>query len=160
MAATVERIEISRRPEDVFTYVLEPLYYREWDDSVVSAHREDPSPLAVGSMTTVLHRMGPWKVPATEEVIEFNPPWQFTNRGVSGPLAGVASCTVEPLNGGRRSRLTIALEIEARGLGKLLLPFARLRARRALPKQLKKLKEILDGGGVISDGRQKPGARA
>jgi hypothetical protein len=119
MAATVERIEISRRPEDVFTYVLEPLYYREWDDSVVSAHREDPSPLAVGSR-----------------------------------------CTVEPLNGGRRSRLTIALEIEARGLGKLLLPFARPRARRALPKQLKKLKEILDGGGVIADGRQKPSARA
>jgi hypothetical protein len=99
-------------------------------------------------------------VPTTEEVIEFNPPRQFTNRGVSGPLAGVARCTVEPLNGGLRSRLTIALEIEARGLGKLLLPFARPRARRALPKQLKKLKEILDGGGVIADGRQKPGARA
>ena len=48
MAATVESIEISRRPEDVFTYVLEPLYYPEWDFSVVSAHREDPSPLTVG----------------------------------------------------------------------------------------------------------------
>lgn len=36
MAATVESIEISRRPEDVFTYVLEPLYYAEWDNSVVS----------------------------------------------------------------------------------------------------------------------------
>jgi hypothetical protein len=34
-------------------------------------------------------------------------------------------------------RLTIALEIEARGLGKLFLPFARPRARRALPEQLK-----------------------
>lgn len=74
MAATVESIEISRRPEDVFTYVLEPLCYGEWDDSVVSAHREDPSPLAVGSKITVLHRMGPWKVPTTEEVIEFKPP--------------------------------------------------------------------------------------
>ena len=160
MAATVESIEISRRPEDVFTYVLDPLYYPEWDDSVVSAHREDRSPLAVGSKTTVLHRMGPWKVPTTEEVVEFNPPRQFTNRGVSGPLAGIARCTVEPLNGGRRSRLTIALEIEARGLGKLLLPFARPRARRAIPKQLKKLKEILDGGGVIADGRQQRSAHA
>jgi Polyketide cyclase / dehydrase and lipid transport len=160
MAATVESIEISRRPDDVFRYVLEPLYYREWDDSVVSAHREDPSPLAVGSTTTVLHRMGPWTVPATEEVIEFSPPRQFTNRGVSGPLAGVARCTIEPLNGGRRSRLTIGLEIEARGLGKLLLPVARARARRALPNHLKKLKEILDGGGVIADGRQEPSARA
>jgi Polyketide cyclase / dehydrase and lipid transport len=159
MAATVESIEISRRPEDVFTYVLEPLYYPEWDDSAVSAHRKDPSPLTLGSKTTVLHRMGPWKVPTTEEVVELNPPRQFTNRGVSGPLAGVARCTVEPLKGGRRSRLTIALEIEARGLGKLLLPFARRRGRRVLPKHLKKLKEILDGS-VMADGRQEPSARA
>jgi polyketide cyclase/dehydrase/lipid transport protein len=160
MAATVESIEISRRPEDVFTYVLDPLYYTEWDDSVVSAYREDRSPLTVGSKTTVLHRMGPWKVPTTEEVVEFNPPRQFTNRGVSGPLAGIARCTVEPLNGGRRSRLTIVLEIEARGLGKLLLPFARARARRAIPKQLKKLKERLDGDGGIAGGRQQRSAHA
>lgn len=156
---TVESIEISRRPEDVFTYVLEPLYSPQWDDSVVAAHREGSPPLAVGSKTTVLHRIGPWKVPTTEELVELNPPRQFTNRGVSGPLVGVARCTVEPLNGGRRSRLTIALEIEARGLGKLLLPFARPRARRALPKQLKKLQQILDGGGVIADGQREPSAR-
>jgi hypothetical protein len=109
--------------------------------------------------STVLHRMGPWKVPTTEEVVELNPPRQFTNRGVSGPLAGVARCTVEPLNGGRRSRLTITLKIEARGLGKLLRPFARRRARKVLPKQLKKLKAILDGG-VMAEGRQEPSARA
>src|SRR5215475_13692878 len=148
MAATVASIEISRRPEDVFAYVLEPLYYREWDDSIVSAHREDPSPLAIGSKTTVLHRMGPWKVPTIEEVIEFDPPRQFTNRGVSGPLAGIAKCTVEPVNDGRRSRLTISLDIEARGPAKLLLPLARRRGGRVLPKHLKNLKEILDGGGV------------
>lgn len=160
MAGAVESIEISRRPEDVFTYLLEPLYYPEWDSSVVSAHREDPSPLTVGSKTTVLHRMGPWKVPTTEELVELNPPREFTNRGVSGPLAGVSRCTVEPLNGGRRSRLTIALEIEARGLGKLLLPLARSRARRALPQQLEKMKAILDKGGVTAHGRQGPSAPA
>lgn len=147
MAATVGSIEIARRAEEVFTYMLDPLHYAEWDDSVVSAHREDPSPLTLGSKTTVLHRMGPWKVPVTEEVVEWNPPRQFTNRGVSGPLAGVARCTIEPLDDGRRSRLTITLEIEAHGLGKLLLPVARPRARRTLPRQLKKLQAILDVHG-------------
>jgi len=145
MAVHPRSIEISRRPEDVFTYVLEPLHYSEWDDSVVSAHREDSSPLAVGSKTTVLHRMGPWKVRTIEEIVKLTPPRQFTNRGVSGPLAGIATCTVEPLHGGRNSRLTIALDIEARGLGKLLLPIAQFRARRTVPKQLKRLKVILDG---------------
>lgn len=149
MATSVGSIDISRRPEDVFAYMLEPLNYSEWDDSVVSAHREDPSPLAVGSKTTVLHRMGPWKVPTIEEIVELVPPRQFTNRGVSGSLAGIAKCTVQPLDGGRLSRLTIALDIEARGLGKLLLPIARFRARRTVPKQLKKLKEKLDESGLV-----------
>jgi hypothetical protein len=160
MAATVGSIEISRRPEDVFAYLLEPLNYPEWDSSIASAHRDDSSPLTVGSKTTVMHRMGPWKVPTIEELIELDPPRQFTNRGVSGPLAGVARCTIEPLNGGRRSRLTIALEIEARGLGKLLLPLARSRGRKTVPKQLEMMKEILDRGGVIADRRQEPSAPA
>lgn len=160
MAAAAESIEISRRPEDVFAYVLEPLHYSEWDDSVVSAHRDDPSPLTIGSKTTVVRRMGPFKVPAIEEVVEFTPPRQFTNRGASGPVVGISRCTVEPLDGGRRSRLTIALEIEGRGLGKLILSVARRRARMSLQKQVKKLKEILDGDGMIAGGRQEPSARA
>lgn len=159
MAVAVESIEISRRPQDVFTYALEPLYYPEWDDSVVSAHRDAPSPLTVGSKTTVLHRMGPFKTPTTEELIELDPPRQFTNRGVSGPLAGIARCTVQPLDGGQRSRLTIALDIEAVGFGRLLLPVARARARKTLPGQLKKIKEILDGGRAIPDGRHQPRTR-
>jgi hypothetical protein len=149
MSAAVASIEIARRPEDVFAYMLEPLYYPEWDDSAVSADRDDPSsPLHVGSKTKVLHRMGPIKAPTTEELIELNPPRQFTNRGVSGPLAGIARCTVEPLDDGRRSRVTITLEIEASGLAKLIVPFALRRAQSALPKQLEKAREILDRDAV------------
>lgn len=157
MAVAASSIEISGRPEDVFAYVLEPLYYSQWDDSVVSAQRGEQSPLRVGSKTTVLHRMGPWKVRTIEELVELKPPRQFTNRGVSGPLAGIATCTVEPCDGGRASRVEIALRIEARGLGKLLLPVARRRARRAIPKQLEKLKEVIERQGVPPDlGRAGP----
>lgn len=145
--AVVVSVDIARQPQDVFTYTLEPLHYPEWDDSIISAHREDQSPLAVGSKTTVLHRMGPLKMPTIEELIEFDPPRLFTNRGVSGRMAGVARCTVEPLEGGQRARLTITLTLEARGYGKLILPLAEARARKSLPKQVKKLKEILDNGG-------------
>lgn len=159
MAVVVEEsIEISRRPEDVFTYMLDPRNFHKWDRSVVSAHRNDPGPLKVGSKTTVVHRMGPFKAATIEEVVEFHPPHQFANRGVSGPLAGVSRIAVEPLDGGRRSRLTTTLDIEARGLGKLFLPLARLYGRRTVPKLVRKLKELLDGGGVIADGRQESSA--
>jgi hypothetical protein len=95
MAAAAGSIEISRRPEEVFTYVVEPLFYPQWDDSVVSAQRDESSPLMVGSKTTVMHRMGPLKTPTIEELVQLDPPRQFTNRGVTGPLAGIARCTLQ-----------------------------------------------------------------
>jgi hypothetical protein len=161
MVVVVEgSIEVSQRPEDVFTYMLDPRYFHEWDRSVLSAHREDPGPLKVGSKTTVTHRMGPWKAATTEELVEFDPPRLFANRGVSGPLAGVSRVTVEPLDGGQRSRLTTALDIDARGFGKLFLPLARIYGRRVVPKLLKTLKEILDQGGTVADGRRESSAHS
>jgi hypothetical protein len=49
MAAIVESIDISRRPEDVFWYATDASHFPEWQESVVSASREGDAPLAVGS---------------------------------------------------------------------------------------------------------------
>jgi hypothetical protein len=55
--------------------------------------------------------------------------------------------TIEPLDGGKRSRVTIALEFEAHGIGKLLVPLIiRRQARKQLPGNEQKLKEILERG--------------
>ena len=145
----VESVEIARRPEHVFAYVSDPLTAAEWDASVVSVEREDPCTLAIGSRTKVMHKLGPWKSSTIEELIDLKPPREWASRGVSGPLAGTARGTVEALNGGQRSRLTIALSIEARGLGKLLLPIARRISRNVLPKNLQRMKKALER----SDGR-------
>jgi uncharacterized protein YndB with AHSA1/START domain len=85
MAAIVESIEISRRPEDVFAYVLDPMQFPEWQDGVVSADREGNAPLGVGSKTVVTRRVGPRTLPTTEEIVELNPPRNWAVRGVSGP---------------------------------------------------------------------------
>jgi hypothetical protein len=46
-----------------------------------------------------------------------------------------------------RSRVTIAFEFEAHGVGKLLLPLVvRPQVRRPLPKHVEKLKEVLERG--------------
>jgi hypothetical protein len=53
--------------------------------------------------------------------------------------------TIEPLDNGERSRATIALEFEAHGLGKLLVPLVvRRQARREMPRNEEKLKELLE----------------
>jgi hypothetical protein len=68
-------------------------------------------------------------------------------RGVSGPTTAIAKGTIEPLDDGARSRVTIAFEFEAHGVGKLLLPLVvRPQMRRRLPKPAEKLKEVLEHG--------------
>ena len=60
MAAIVLSIDISRRPEDVFSYVTGPSRLPEWQESVVSVRREGgiaSLPLAVGSRTLVSRRV-------------------------------------------------------------------------------------------------------
>jgi uncharacterized protein YndB with AHSA1/START domain len=147
MPAIVESIEISRRPEDIFSYVADPSHHPEWIESVVSVRREGDTPLALGSRVVATRRVGPWKVRYTEEMIELHPPRTWANRGVGGiPVIAVANGTVEPLNNGKRSRVTIACEFQGHGIGKLLVPLLARRLARQLPRDEQKLKEVLERG--------------
>ena len=56
----------------------------------------------------------------------------------------VGSVTIEPLDGGARSRVTLEFELEGRGYGKLLAPLGNREARKHIPKQQAKLKERLE----------------
>jgi hypothetical protein len=86
-------------------------------------------------------------MPSTEEITELNPPRTWAVRSDGGPLLAVAKGTIEPLDGGQRSRLTIALDFEAHGIGKLLLPLVvRPQVRRQLPRNEQKLKDVLERG--------------
>jgi hypothetical protein len=144
MPAIVESIDISRRPQDVFSYATDFAHFPEWQGGVVSARPEGAAPLGVGSRAVVTRRIGPRELPRTEEIAELNPPRSWAVRGVGGPLIAIAKGTIEPLDGGERSRVTIAIEFEGHGLGKLLIPLLSRQARKQLPKNEQELKEILE----------------
>jgi uncharacterized protein YndB with AHSA1/START domain len=147
MAPIVESIEISRRPEDVFSYVTDPSHLPEWQESVVSARREDDAPRAVGSRTVVTRRVGRWERAMTAELTELNPPSTWAVRGIDGPVRGMVKGTIEPLGDGQRSLVTMALEFEGHGIGKLLVPLVvHGQARAEVPRNMLKLKERLESG--------------
>lgn len=147
MTAIVESIEISRRPEDIFSYVTDPSHLPEWQESVVSVRREGDAPTAVGSRAVVTRRVGRMERAMTMELTELNPPISWAVRGVDGPIRGNVKGTIEPLGDGERSRVTMALELEGHGIGRLLVPLvARPQARREMPRNQQKLKERLESG--------------
>jgi hypothetical protein len=145
MAALVEcSIDISRRPEDVFSYATDLSRYAEWQSAVVSACVHDDVPAAVGSTAAVTRRVGPRKLHTTEEITELDPPTVWTVRGVGGPFIATAKARIKPLDDGQRSRIKIALELDAHGIGKLLVRFAARQARRQLPRDAQALRERLE----------------
>jgi len=147
MAAIVESVEIRRRPEEVFPYVTDPSHLTEWQESLVSAGLEGAGPPDVGSRMTQTRRIGPSERTMTMEVTEYEPPRRWAFRGIDGPVRAIGKGTVEPLGEGEGSRLTIELDFEGHGIGKLLVPLVvRRQARGELPRNERKLKERLESG--------------
>jgi uncharacterized protein YndB with AHSA1/START domain len=145
VAPIVESIEISRRPEDVFSYMTDPSHLSEWQESLVSANPEGGAPLGLGSRVTQKRRIGRRERTMTMEITEASPPRRWAFRGIDGPVRAIGKVTVEPLDDGKRSRVTIEHDFEGRGIGKLLVPLVvRRQTQKELPGNQEKLKERLE----------------
>ncbi|AVZ74343.1 hypothetical protein SLUN_21440 [Streptomyces lunaelactis] len=149
MSAIKESVDISRRPEDIYSYVTDPSHLTEWQESAVAVRPLGETPIGVGSRMVVTRRIGRREFPMTMEVVELDPPRSWHMRGVDGPVRGDVHGTIEPLGDGERSRLTIDLDFEAHGMGKLLVPLiVRPHARKEVPKNELKLKGLLESGAA------------
>jgi uncharacterized protein YndB with AHSA1/START domain len=145
MAPIVSRVDIARRPEDVFSYMIDPSRLAEWQESLVSARAEGGGPPAVGSKIITVRRIGRGERTMTMEMTEVSPPRSWAARGIDGPVRGIVQGTVEPLDKGARSRVTIELDFEGHGIGRLLVPLVvRRQAKDELPRNAQNLKELLE----------------
>jgi hypothetical protein len=64
---------------------------------------------------------------------------------LDGPIRGAGTILVEPIGDGSRSRLTFTIDLQGHGLaGKVLLPVARGQARKQIPRDQAKMKELLE----------------
>jgi uncharacterized protein YndB with AHSA1/START domain len=147
MAPIVESVEISRRPEDVFRYVTDPDHLRDWQASVVDVKKEEAGPIHPGSRVVVTRQMRRRTQPMTMQIAELDPPRHWTIRGLDSPVRGSVDGTVEPLGEGDRSRVTIKLDFEGRGIGKVLVPLVvRRMAQKEMPRNMQMLKQRLESG--------------
>jgi uncharacterized protein YndB with AHSA1/START domain len=147
MAPIVSSIEISRPPQEVFAYVTHPSRMAEWQESLISSRPEGGGPPAVGSKAIMTRRVGRRKRTMTMQLTNFSPPRSWGARGIDGPIRAIVNGTVEPLEDEAGSRVTIELDFEGHGLGKLLVPLVvRRQAQRELPRNLRSLREQLESG--------------
>lgn len=97
-----------------------------------------------GTRVTQTRRVGAGTRSFTLEVTQHDPPNRLAFRGIDGPIRPRGTITLEPLDGGQRTRYSARLDFEGQGLGLLLAPLVRRDARRQLPESLRRLKEKLE----------------
>jgi uncharacterized membrane protein len=141
-----ESIEIDRRPEEVFAYLDQLDRHGEWQGNIVSTRVETEGPTRVGSRAVNRRKVPGGERDIRYEVTEHDPPRMVSFRGTDGPVRPVGTLTVEPLDGGSRSRVAIEFDLVGYGLGKLIAPLARRQAARQIPQDQTNLKERLESG--------------
>ena len=137
--------EVDRSALEVYEYATDPSRFREWQKGVVSGHME-PADGAVERCVTV-RRIGFANRPSTAEVVHHDPPRSWRVRGVDGPIRAVVDVDVAPV-AQDRARLTIAVDFEGHGIGRLLVPLVvRREARKEMPTNVAVLKQRLESRG-------------
>ena len=143
MSAVTASVEIDRSPDEVFAYAVDPAHLAEWQQNVVTASAEGP--LAVGSRVVTTRRLGSREQQMTLEMTSYDAPHGWAMEGLDGPVRALVETRIEPLDGGTRSRVTIALDFVGHGVGKVLVPLlVRPETRKGMPRNLSLLKERVE----------------
>lgn len=140
-------VDIDRPQEEVFGYLDQLERHGEWQGDIVSSRMDTEGPVRVGARATDTRRVPGGPRDFTYEITEYDPPRKSSWRVLGGPVRAVGSVMVEPVGDeGARSRVTVEFDLEGHGIGVLLAPLARMQARKQVPKDQAKLKEILERG--------------
>ena len=145
MAPISESIEINRTPADVFAYLDDVKRHGEWQSQIVDVQPQGDQPMGVGKRVQETRRVPGGDRTMTYEITEYEPPRQSSFRVLDGPIRAVGTVSVEPVDDGSRSRVTVTIDFEGHGLaGKVLLPVAKTQARKQIPKDQARMKELLE----------------
>ena len=141
-------IEIDRPPSEVFAYIADLERHREWQPAIVAVRKEPAGATAIGTRNFETRRVPGGPREFVTEIVEYDPPRRMVARGVGGgPVVPTVTITIDPLDAGRRSRVSLDLELAGRGVGKLFAMMAERSARKDVPRDQARLKQILEAAG-------------
>lgn len=148
MAPLVSSIEIARPPKEVFDYATDPLHFAEWQHDVVRVELLGDAQFSTTRLINGAERT------MTQRITSSDPPRTWAAAGVDGPIRPSATVTVEPLDGGARSRATFTLDFVGHGLGVPLAPLVRRLAARGAPDSYRNLKNLLEAPADTPRGKR------
>ena len=144
MSPITATTEVNRPATALFAYATDPTRFAEWQKGAVEGQLDEPGTPRVGARCRTIRRIGFTKRPTTAEVTDIDPPKTWGVRGIDGPIRAVVDLNVEVL-ADNRSSITISIDFQGHGIGKLLVPLiVRREARKEMPANLATLKARLE----------------
>ena len=144
MPPVVTTTDVDRSADDVFAYATNPARFPEWQKGVTEGHLDHPGPAEAGARCLTTRRIGGASRTSTSEVTHVDPPRTWGVRGIDGPIRATVELTVESLTE-TSSRLTIAVDFEGHGIGKILVPLlVRRQAQKEMPANIATLKRRVE----------------
>jgi uncharacterized protein YndB with AHSA1/START domain len=144
MAPVIASTVVDRPAAQVFAYATDPAHFREWQQGLIEGHLDPPGPAQVGSKCLTTRRIGGANRVVTAEVTRIDAPRTWGVQGIDGPIRAAVDVTVEPLTE-NSSRLTIAVDFDGHGIGKLLVPLiVRRQAQKEMPANVEALKRHVE----------------
>jgi uncharacterized protein YndB with AHSA1/START domain len=136
-------IEINRPAEEVFAYLDQVHRHNEWQGSLVRTRVETDSPTRVGTRVVERRNVPGGARDFPYEITGHDPPRKVSFRGTAGLIRPVGTYTVDP-TGKSSSRMSVELDLEGHGIGKLFAILARRQAAKEVPVDQEKFKELLE----------------
>jgi Polyketide cyclase / dehydrase and lipid transport len=142
------QIDIARPPQAVAAYEFDPANDPTWIGGVRTAEQLTKGPIGVGSrvrrMGSFLGRPIEWVM----DVVELVPDRRLAMHAIRSPFP--MDVTYELTPAGDRTRATIRIQGEARGMYGLLGPLTPIMVRRSVQSDLERLKRALEASRETS----------
>jgi uncharacterized protein YndB with AHSA1/START domain len=143
MAVDVQcEIEIGRPPAQVAAYAADPDHTTDWYANIKAVSWKSPPPLAVGSELAFVASFLGRRLEYTYEISELEPGERLVMRTAQGPFPMETTYTWEESNGA--TRMTMRNRGEPAGFAKVAAPLMAAAMRRAMTKDLQRLRAILE----------------
>jgi hypothetical protein len=144
MTPTTVTVDVDRPADEVFAYAINPTHFHEWQNGVIAGSMDRSGLPEVGDHCVTTRRIGGAERPSTSEIVRIDPPRAWSVRGIDGPIRASVDLDVEPLTE-TRSRLTIRVDFEGHGIGKVLVPLmVQRQAAKEMPTNMTTLKSRLE----------------
>jgi uncharacterized membrane protein len=140
-------IEISRPRAEVAAYACDPDHTTTWYANIKAVEWKSPRPLTVGSRLAFVARFLGRRLEYTYEVTELVPGARFVMSTAQGPFPMETTYSWQDAGEGA-TRMTMRNRGQPAGFSKIAAPMMARAMQRAMTKDLRRLREILEGPGA------------